>query len=187
MKAILAPLEPPYTDDVSRLLSRYPDSDRYLLKLFRVFANSERFLRKGAHNLLDPDSPLTLRERELIILRVTANLGCEYEWGVHVTAFGRKAGFTDAQLAATTAADTRTTAWSDTERLLLDVIDQLCAGGRLTGPALDGFRSRWTLAQQLEILALAGNYHTVAYVANAADLDPEPFAARFPRRPASGA
>lgn len=187
MNATLSPLEPPYNDTVSQLLSRYPDSERYLLKLFRVFANSERFLRKGVHNLLDPDSPLTLRERELIILRVTANLDCGYEWGVHAAVFGRKAGFSDTDVAATAAPDCRAAAWSETDLLLLEVIDQLCAGGRLTGVVLDGFRDRWTLAQQLEILALAGNYHTVAFVANAADLDPEPFAAEFPRRPASGA
>lgn len=187
MNATLSPLEPPYSDTVSQLLSRYPDSDRYLLKLFRVFANSERFLRKGVHNLLDSDSPLTLRERELIILRVTANLDCEYEWGVHVAAFARKAGFSDAEVTATTPSNTRTPAWSDAERLLLDVIDQLCAGGHLRGSTLEGFREQWNLEEQLEILALAGNYHTVAFVANAAMLDPEPFAVRFPQRQRAGA
>lgn len=57
------------------------EARRYLLQLFRVFANSPRFLKKGALNLLDKDSPLTLRQREIVILRVCANNDCEYEWG----------------------------------------------------------------------------------------------------------
>jgi hypothetical protein len=42
------------------------------------------------------------------------------------------------------------------------------------------FEATWTLEQQLEILALCGNYHTVAFVANTARLPPVAFAARFP-------
>jgi hypothetical protein len=36
------------------------------------------------------------------------------------------------------------------------------------------------VAQQLEIFALCGNYHTISFVANAARLQPEAFAAGVP-------
>jgi hypothetical protein len=42
------------------------------------------------------------------------------------------------------------------------------------------FQEAWTLEQQLEILALCGAYHTVSFVANTAQLPPEPFGVRFP-------
>ena len=93
----LAPLPEPWPEDIAAMLAKYPSSDGYILSLFRTFANSKRFLQKGVPNLLDRDSPLPLRMREIVILRVTANLHCAYEWGVHVAIFTKAAGFTPAQ------------------------------------------------------------------------------------------
>jgi alkylhydroperoxidase family enzyme len=94
MKQTLTPIEPPYASNIEAILKNYPKQQGYLLKLFRVFANSERFLLKGVPNLLDKDSPISLREREIVILRVCANNACEYEWGVHVTIFSQHANLT---------------------------------------------------------------------------------------------
>ena len=44
------------------ILAKYPGVDGYILSLFRVFANSLRFLKKGAVKLLDPDSGLVVRQ-----------------------------------------------------------------------------------------------------------------------------
>lgn len=182
MNHALAPINDPLPEEADVILSRYPRRDGYLLNLFRVFANSTRFLRKGTVNLLDRQSPLPLRLREIVILRVTANLGCEYEWGVHVTAFGGAAHLTEQQVAATRLSNHDAAGWSDEERLLITAIDQLSSTGRLEPGTLAVFRETWSAEQQLEILALAGNYHTVSYVANTAHLELESFAARFPSR-----
>ena len=179
METILRPLEGPYSAEVARLLDDYPRRDGYLLMLFRVFANSTRFLRKGVFNLLDKESPLLLRERELVILRVTANLRCEYEWGVHVAAFAKAAKFTAEQIDATLLSTRNTHCWSESEAQLIDVVDQFCRVGKLEEKTLENFERLWSLEQQLEIIALCGNYHTVSFVANTARLPPEPFAARF--------
>ncbi len=182
MTHILKPLPDPLPDDVSAVLAAYPKQDGYILQLFRTFANGLRFLKKGVPNLLDRESPLTLRERELVILRVAAIRGCEYEWGVHVAAFQRAAGLTDAQVAATCDPDVDLSLWSDTEALLLTCIGQLCDRGRMDDQTRDRFEATWTVEQQLEIFALGGAYHTVCFVANTARLPREPFAASFPRR-----
>ena len=183
MKHHLLPLEPPYPEEISTLFEKYPrGEDGYLLRLFRVFANSLRFLGgKGALNLLDGQSPLTLRERELVILRVTANNRCEYEWGVHVSIFAEAAGFTAAQVAATCSIDSVEGCWNDDESLLIACVDQLCARATLDNEKLEKFQSRWTQEQQLEILALCGNYHLISFVANTARLENEAFGARFAR------
>jgi alkylhydroperoxidase family enzyme len=178
----LQPLEPPYPSDIAALLERYPQRGGYLLTLFRTFANSRRFLEKGVANLLDEASPLPLRQREIVILRVTANLDCEYEWGVHVAAFARQAGFTDEQIAATRLGDAEAPCWTAEESLLIRAVDEICAKAWIGDATLPAFQEHWSLEQQLEILALCGNYHTVAFVANTARLPPEPFAARFPAR-----
>jgi AhpD family alkylhydroperoxidase len=121
-----------------------------------------------------------MREREIVILRISANNRCEYEWGVHVTAFGTHAGFTAEQIAATAAPGHSPQCWSERERLLIQSLDELCAQGRMNPSTLQQFREAWTLEQQLEIFALAGNYHAIAFVANSSELKFETFAARFP-------
>jgi alkylhydroperoxidase family enzyme len=180
MKNELAPIEEPFPDEVADILKDYPQRDGYILELFRVFANSERFLRKGVLNLLDKDSPLTLRVREIVILRVTANLDCEYEWGVHVTAFAKAARLTEDQTRATRLDDHTSGCWSAEESLLVKVVDELCSTGTVDDATQDLFQRTWTAQQQLEILALCGNYHTICYVANISRLHGEPFGARFP-------
>ena len=181
MQNPLSPIAEPFPPETAEILARYPQRDGYVLKLFRSFANSTRFLRKGVANLLDRESPLPMRQREIVILRVTANLGCEYEWGVHVAAFSGHVGLTPAQIHATTAAGSVADCWEDpAERLLLDVVDDICRAGAPAAERRDGFRANWTVEQQLEILALCGNYHTISFVAKTAELEPEDFAARFP-------
>jgi hypothetical protein len=70
--------------------------------------------------------------------------------------------------------------WTEQERNLMLALAELCDTGRLSAPLKSRFEADWTLAKQLEILALAGAYQTISYVANLAELPPEPFASRFP-------
>lgn len=177
---VLAPLEPPYSREAAEILSGYPRQEGYLLTLFRTFANSTRFLRKGVVNLLDKESPLPLRQREIVILRTTAKRNCEYEWGVHVAIFARAAGLTADQIAATRVGSADAPCWPSNEGLLIAVVDELCTDARIADATLAKVQATWTREQQLEILALVGNYHTVSFVANTARLAPESFAARFP-------
>ncbi len=182
MKHVLKPLDPPFPADVTAAFARYPKGhDGYIIKLFRVFANSHRFLtNKGAINLLDRESPLSLREREIVILRVTANRNCEYEWGVHVVTFAKAAKLSEEQVRATRLGNSDATCWTKRERLLIECVDQLCNHSTIGDATYCGFQENWDLTQQLEILALCGNYTLVSLVANTARISPEQDAAKFP-------
>jgi alkylhydroperoxidase family enzyme len=176
----LIPISEPYPADVAAILATYPQQDGYILTLFRTFANSLRFLKKGVPNLLDRESPLPLRIREIVILRVTANKNCEYEWGVHVSIFSTAAKLSQPQVAATRNVTVDPSLWSPEEVRLLAAIDSLCDDGRIDDDLLSKFADDWTKDQQLEIFALCGTYHTISFVANAARLPNEPFGSRFP-------
>lgn len=176
----LKPISEPFTPEIEAALSQYPRIDGYLLSLFRTFANSLRFLKKGVPNLLDKESPLSLRAREIVILRVTANNNCEYEWGVHVSALSEAASLNQDQVSSTRSAEIRPELWSSEEVNLLRAIDDLCLNGKISTEALADFEANWTLEQQLEIFALCGTYHTVSFVANSARLANEPFGVSFP-------
>lgn len=180
MRNILEPKMPPYSSELSAVMKQYPEQDGYLLKLFRVFANSIRFAKKGVPNLLDKGSPLTLREREIVILRTTANNDCEYEWGVHVAVFASAAGFTKEQIVATKTANSDAQIWNEKEQILLAIVDDLSQSGTICDDSLTSFQRHWTKEEQLEIFALCGTYHTISFVANGARIELEEFAARFP-------
>ena len=176
----LAPRQEPYPEDVAELLKRYPQRGGYLLTLFRTFAHSKRFLEKGVANLLDAESPLSLRQREIVILRVTARYGCEYEWGVHVATFSRLAGLSEAQVAATAIGTAADPAWSPLEGQLVRVVDALVDGATHDAESRAFFDATYDASQQLEILSLVGFYHAISNIAQVAALEPEPGAARFP-------
>jgi hypothetical protein len=180
MTQILKPLEAPYPDEVAEVLASYPSQDGYVLALFRTFANSLRFLKKGVPNLLDKGSPLPLRVREIVILRTTANKNCEYEWGVHVTVFAGAAKLSADQVSATRTAAVDAALWSPVEANLILAVDDLCATGQIATQTLSEFRACWSIEQQLEIFALCGTYSTISFVANNSDLPNEPFGAVFP-------
>ncbi|NNL68140.1 MAG: carboxymuconolactone decarboxylase family protein [Myxococcales bacterium] len=182
----LRPLEPPFPADVQEVLASYPQVDGQLLALFRTFANSLRFLKKGVPNLLDRGSPLPLQHRELVILRTTARNDCEYEWGVHAAVFPQAAKLGEGQVRATRSAGPDAACWDEEQALLIRGVDELCAEGTLSDATLAGFQERWTVEQQLEILALCGSYHTISFVANVARLPGEPLAATFPAEASVG-
>ncbi len=180
MANVLKPVEEPYSPEIAEIFKGYPQQDGYILKLFRTFANSVRFLKKGVPNLLDKASPLPMRHREIVILRITANNNCEYEWGVHVSVFSDHVKLTEEQVQATRLLDHTAPCWQPEEALLVKVIDELCGSGTIQDDTYRAFQETWTVEQQLEILALAGTYHTVSFVANAARVENEEFGARFP-------
>jgi len=182
VKHVLKPIAEPFTPEVAAVFDRYPQGkDGYIIQLFRVFANSTRFLtEKGPTNLLDKESPLSLREREIVILRVTANKDCEYEWGVHVTIFAKAAKLTEDQVTATRLSGSGVDCWTPEESLLIDCVDEICQKAKIQDETYEKFQEQWDLDQQLEILALCGNYHLVSFVANTSRIPPEEKSARFP-------
>ena len=184
----LTPIAAPFTPEVEEILRNFPKRDGYVLSLFRVFARSPRALAKlGAGGLLDRESPLEPREREIAILRVTGLCRCEYEWGVHVTAFADWAGLSAEEVKRTVLGAADQASWEGREALLVGVLDQLHDTARLREETRSRFDRQWSAEEQLEILALSGFYHTVSYVANTAGLELEPWAARFPAGTPGGA
>ena len=121
----IAPAEPPYEPQVAAALERIMPPGVPPLLLFRTMARSPRvFARMFAGGLLDK-GPLSLRQREIVIDRTTARLGCEYEWGVHIAFFAERAGFTAEQVAATVADAGDATCWTPEEQCLIALVDDL--------------------------------------------------------------
>ena len=185
--ARIAPLEAPYSPPVQEALDRVMPPGVPPLALFRTLAVNERvFLRVMAGGLLDRGS-ISLREREIVIDRTCARCGSEYEWGVHVAFFAERVGLTAPQVAATCAPEAEAVAFPERERLLLRLVDALHDRARVDDALWAALRTEWTEPQLIELIALAGFYHLIAFVTNALRIPPEPYGARFPRADGPGA
>jgi len=181
----IAPLEPPYTPEQDALLKKItPPAAPNVLALFRVLAVNtglaERLPSWGGH-LLGRSASLSLRDREVVINRVCARCGAEYEWGVHVSAFGRAAGFSDADNAAIADPASGGAGLAERDRLLLRLVDELHDSSTVSDALWEELASVWSAAQLVELLMLAGWYHAISYVCNAARVPLETWAARWPQ------
>lgn len=175
----IAPLQAPYPDEVQEHFDQVMPPGVPPLVLFTTLASSARAWRKFRSGSLLDGRLLTLREREIVINRACARAGCEYEWGVHVTAFATAAKLSKAEIAATLEHPARPDRWSRKEAALVSAIDALHDRATLSAAEFADLQSYFDNDQILEVLLLAGFYRTVAYIANGLDLPLEPTAARF--------
>ena len=175
----IAPLEPPYTADIQQQFDRIMRGAPPLM-LFRVVAGNARAWEKFRAGSLFDRGPLSLREREIVIDRTCALTGCEYEWGVHVRAFGDAAGLTDQQVRATVLGAAAASCWSAAEQALITVVDALHFRATLDDTEFEALSAHYDRAQIFEIILLCGFYRTVSYLANGLNLPLEQTAARFP-------
>ena len=187
MNTRIAPASPPYTDRVTEDLTKLMPPGAAPLGLFRTLAKNPRVLRRIRRGgLLDPGS-ITLRQRELVILRTTALTGAEYEWGVHVLYFGAAAGFEAPCLYATVWGGADAPSWTADEALLVRMCDELHATARISEPLWAALRERLAEEQILELLVLAGLYQMISYVVLGAEIALEEGAPRFPSQADAGA
>ncbi|HTS47341.1 MAG TPA: carboxymuconolactone decarboxylase family protein [Bryobacteraceae bacterium] len=149
------------------------------LSLFTTLARVPRiFERFRAASLLDR-GPVPLRQREIVINRTCARCGCAYEWGVHVAFFADRVSLTPEQVRATWL-DTKESVWSEEERLLIRLADELHDTATISSELWGAISARFTTEQIFELIALAGFYHTVSFFANGLKLGAEPYAASPP-------
>ncbi len=180
----MLPLEPPYAPEVAGELEAMMPPGVEPIRLFRTLARSPRILGKvRAANLLDRGS-LERRHREIVILRATARCGAEYEWGIHVSVFARRFGLTGEQIAASVHGGPDDPAWEPRDRLLVRLVDELHDGAGVSDALWKQLAACFAEEQILELLVLAGFYHTISFVVNALHVEPEAAAERFPAPPA---
>jgi alkylhydroperoxidase family enzyme len=176
----IAPLSPPYAPEIQEQFDRIMRGAPPLI-LFRVMASQKRAWEKFRGGGLLDRGPLTLREREIVIDRTCALNACEYEWGVHVTAFAQAAHLTDEQVRATVQDDADAPCWLEAEKVLIATADALHHRSTLSKEEFAALKAHYDDAKILEIIQLCGFYHTVSYLANGLDLPLEEFGARFPQ------
>ena len=179
----IAPAQPPYEPQIAAELERIMPAGVPPLVLFRTLARNPRvFARMFAGGLLDKGS-LSLRQREIVIDRTTAKLGCEYEWGVHVAFFAERVGFTPEHVAATVTGPSDAACWTQEEQALMALVDDLVDRHAIGDETWTALATHFDEPQILEAIALVGYYHTISFLCVGLALPLESYAARFPAMP----
>jgi alkylhydroperoxidase family enzyme len=180
--ARIAPVTEPYTpEETARLEAMMPAGVPPIL-LFRTFARNlpmaEAMGGWGAYELSRRLS-LSMRGREIVILRTTARCGCEYEWGVHVAFFAERVGLTAEQVTSVTHGQPADDCWDERERLLIEAVDALHDHATIDDALWSRLAAVFTDAELLDLLFLCGWYHAISFAANGTQVDLEPGAPRF--------
>ena len=177
----IAPLDPPYAPSIDAMLTRLMPPGVPPLNLFRTLAHNPAVLETFAHNgaLVFRLGSLDATHREIVIQRTCALCGAEYEWGVHAAFFGKKTNLEGERLAATLHGDADSNVWNEAESALVRLADELHTTQTISAPLWRSLQAHWSDAQIVELVVLAGFYHTVAYLVNGLGVELESFAPRF--------
>src|SRR3954469_16379451 len=98
------------------------------INLFKLFARhrpTAQAMTGWGRSELSRELSLSMRQRELVIDRVTARCGAEYEWSVHVAFFADRVGLSRAQIASLVRGRPADPCWSSDERTLLEAVAEL--------------------------------------------------------------
>ncbi|WP_280238291.1 carboxymuconolactone decarboxylase family protein [Nocardia abscessus] len=160
--------EDQWDDAVDAALSRMLPADRRnpraagnaLATMVRHPALTKAFLNFNVHLLFG--STLAPRLRELAILRVAHQHGCEYEWHHHVR-MGTEAGLTEDEIAAARGS---AAAADEFDRLLLRAVDELGAKSALSEETWAALGERLDERQRMDLVFTVGGYTTLAMAFN---------------------
>ena len=181
--ARIEPLTAPYVPDVEAQLTRMMPPGVEPIGLFRTFARNMAMTTAmngwGGYELGRTLS-LSKRQREIVIDRVTARCGCEYEWGVHVAFFADAVGLSHEQVRSLTAGIPADDCWDDpVERVLIEAVDSLHDTSDVDDDLFSRLGAVLSDAQLLDLFMLTGWYHAISFCARAARVDLEPDAPTF--------
>lgn len=168
------PLPPDIDEAIGSIMRGAPP-----LVLFTTMARDRRLFFKFFNSGLLDRGHLSIRQREIVIDRVTASCGAEYEWGVHVAVYAEKAGLTDDQIRSLAAGGPDDDCWGADDRVLIRLCDSLQRHCSVDDDLWAALTARHSDEAILELLMLAGTYRTVSYLVKGLRLPLEQGARRF--------
>lgn len=169
----ISPVGPPYDDETEAVLDLLGPR----ISLFRVFARRPALARGLAgwgRYYLSRESSLSLRQRELVIDRVVALCGADYEWGVHVAAYAARVELSQVQLASLAHGSADDPCWSPADRAVIAAVDELHRTCDLSDQTWDLVVGHLGEDATLDLVLVAGWYHAISFATRALRLPLEP-------------
>jgi alkylhydroperoxidase family enzyme len=121
------------------------------------------------HSTLATDSHFTMREREILILRLAVVVGCPYELDLHSELAATRGWLTPAEIDALRErrlGHLSVDDWSPRERALASVSEQIATTANLTDESWQSLSPELTTSEIVEAILWTGYYRLLAGVAN---------------------
>jgi len=107
---------------------------------------------------------LNVRERELAILRIGWLSQAPFEWGAHVV-IGKRNGVTSEEVERVIAGSDAP-GWSELDRAIVRAMEELHFDSMISDETWAVLAASYSDKQLMELIVLAGQYKTVAYLQN---------------------
>jgi 4-carboxymuconolactone decarboxylase len=108
---------------------------------------------------------LPARERELVILRVGWRCHAIYEFSQHIV-IGSREGLSEQDIATVALWSSPPGSWSDDDRTLMAMTDELCDDDCVSESTWQRLRRRWNNTELVELVALVGYYRMLSGILN---------------------
>ncbi|MEE4283296.1 MAG: carboxymuconolactone decarboxylase family protein [Pseudomonadales bacterium] len=157
--------EQEWDTEAQELLAPFVKQGR-VFNIFRTLANHPALAKRWmvfANHILGK-STLSVRDRELLILRIGWLCQAGYEWGQHVQ-IARQAGMSDEEIrSARTGPDTA--GLSALDKLLLEATDELHADAFVSDITWQGLQQHYNTQQLMDLVFTVGQYNLVCMALN---------------------
>ncbi len=110
------------------------------------------------------DGEISIRDRELAVLRIGWLSQAPFEWGAHVK-IAKRNGVTSEEVARIKEGSDAE-GWTDHERALIRAMEELHFNSMITDETWALLAKSYNEKQLIEIVLMAGQYKTVAYLQN---------------------
>lgn len=118
-------------------------------------------------------SSLPPREREIVMLRMGWLCQSEYEWAQHARIAKAQAGLTNDDVHRIAEGPTAA-GWSEFERTLLQMVDELRYDTMISEPTWKALRTKYSVQQMMEALYTAAQYQLVSMALNSLGVQLDP-------------
>ena len=162
----IQPLIPPYSAEVQAEVDLLPRSWQPPFQHYGLLGRDPRLLRAyrlGSVAYLDPGH-ITVRQREVFLLRVTGRCQNAVEWTLRVHYFADDAGLTEEQLHASVHGSADDSCWQSGDCSLIRLADELHDKATISDALWEDMQAVFPDEAILQLLLLAGHYRTNAYV-----------------------
>jgi alkylhydroperoxidase family enzyme len=161
----LIPIDAPHEVDVAAALTGVMPARVPRLPLHTIAHHPRALALIRASSGLGCGS-LDRRPREIVTLRTAARCGCESEWRAQLSFFAARVGLRKKELAAIVYGGASDPAWSEPERTLIRLVDELHDTARISDALWTELRRHWSDAQLVECVVGVGLYHAISFVVN---------------------
>jgi len=137
-----------------------------VLNIFKTLANHAGLAKRWMvfANHIMGKSEITLRDREIVILRIGWLCKSGYEWGQHVV-IGKECGMSDEEMEYIKEG-AGAAHWKENEALLIKATDELHSDAFISDETWQGLCEHYNTQQIMDIVFTAGQYNLVSMALN---------------------